>query len=158
MRSRREEIGTTSWCGCGMILKYPGSRYGVVSECYAAILTIDQQILQTIDESLFANLDVGIGSISWNLVFLACYPDVQVELYNEIISETRNHGWEYYVQQGNTLLEACICESLRLRPIAGMYAFLSHTLSLLTYRRSIRCISKRTNQSYCRRLLHTCWN
>jgi cytochrome P450 len=77
--------------------------------------------LQTIDESLYANLDVGIGSVSWNLVFLACYPDIQEQLFREIQEETASQGWNTYVQRSDTLLEACICESLRLRPIAGKY-------------------------------------
>jgi cytochrome P450 len=68
---------------------------------------------------MYANLDVGIGSVSWNLVFLACYPEIQAELYREIQKETSSQGWEKYVQRSDTLLEACICESLRLRPIAG---------------------------------------
>ncbi|PSN62340.1 cytochrome P450 [Corynespora cassiicola Philippines] len=76
------------------------------------------QVLQTIDESLYANLDVGIGSVSWNLVFLACYPDVQARLYQEICQET-SEGWEKYIQRSDTFLEACICESIRLRPIAA---------------------------------------
>ncbi|KAH5452474.1 hypothetical protein HBI30_108890 [Parastagonospora nodorum] len=78
-----------------------------------------EQVLQTVDESLYANLDVGIGSVSWNLVFLACYPEVQEELVREIQDETARQGWEAYVQRSDTLLEACICESLRLRPIAA---------------------------------------
>ncbi|KAJ4382544.1 hypothetical protein N0V86_001764 [Didymella sp. IMI 355093] len=78
-----------------------------------------EQVLHTIDESMYANLDVGIGSVSWNLVFLACYPEIQDELCREIQKETSSQGWEKYVQRSDTLLEACICESLRLRPIAG---------------------------------------
>lgn len=77
------------------------------------------QVLQTIDESLYANLDVGIGSVSWNLVFLACYPEIQQQLFHEIQEETASQGWERYVQRSDTFLEACICESLRLRPIAA---------------------------------------
>jgi cytochrome P450 len=85
------------------------------------LLTI-AQVLQTIDESLFANLDVGIGSVSWNLVFLACYPEIQEQLFREIQEETTSQGWEKYVNRSDTLLEACICESLRLRPIAGKHS------------------------------------
>jgi cytochrome P450 len=88
------------------------------------------QVLQTVDESLYANLDVGIGSVSWNLVFLACYPEVQEELVREIQDETARQGWEAYVQRSDTLLEACICESLRLRPIAGeRFALMCHSPS-----------------------------
>ncbi|KAH8706939.1 cytochrome P450 [Phaeosphaeriaceae sp. PMI808] len=78
-----------------------------------------EQVLQTIDESLYANLDVGIGSVSWNLVFLACYPNIQEQLYAEIRGKVSDEGWERYLQRSDTLLEACICESIRLRPIAA---------------------------------------
>ncbi|KAF2992956.1 hypothetical protein E8E13_000392 [Curvularia kusanoi] len=77
------------------------------------------QVLHTIDESLYANLDVGIGSVSWNLTFLACDQEIQQQLFREIQEETARQGWKAYVQRSDTLLEACICESLRLRPIAA---------------------------------------
>ncbi|KAJ5900180.1 uncharacterized protein N7473_004250 [Penicillium subrubescens] len=43
------------------------------------------KILDTIDEILFANLDVTIGSLSWVLVFLATYTNVQTDLRREIV-------------------------------------------------------------------------
>lgn len=95
------------------------SRYARGFLTNEGILIDFAQILQTIDESLYANLDVGIGSVSWNLVFLACYPEIQEQLFLEIQEMTTSQGWEKYVQRSDTLLEACICESLRLRPIAG---------------------------------------
>ena len=43
-----------------------------------------EQLYQTIDEALFANLDVTIGGVSWNLVFMAAYSDAQERLRSEV--------------------------------------------------------------------------
>lgn len=80
------------------------------------------QIDQTIDEILFANLDVTMGGLSWNLVFLAANPDSQSELRDEIYTKrvTRQASeWDQYLLSGSTLLAASVQESSRLRPLAA---------------------------------------
>lgn len=76
------------------------------------------QLSQTIDESLFANLDVTIGGISWNPVFLAAYPTHQQRLRDEIRS-LAPEDVDAYLQSSSTFLSACISESSRLKPLAA---------------------------------------
>ncbi|CAG8976232.1 hypothetical protein HYALB_00011997 [Hymenoscyphus albidus] len=88
------------------------------------------QALQTIDEMLFANLDVTMGGISWNLVFLAENGAAQDKLKAEIDSLQNVHrgtfrsvpeDWipDAYNISSKTFLHACILESARLRPLAA---------------------------------------
>ena len=77
-----------------------------------------EQLLQTIDEALFANLDVTIGGLSWNLVFLAANPVCQERLRTEVLSQT-SETMDEYVQSSTTYLAACILESSRLKPLAA---------------------------------------
>lgn len=82
----------------------------------------EQAILQTLDEALFANLDVTLGGISWNLVYLAAYPTVQQRLRGEIAEEQKQGGraaLERYIQRSSSYLTACIAEASRLRPLAA---------------------------------------
>ena len=76
-----------------------------------------EQLLQTLDEMLFANLDVTIGGISWNLLFLAANPDAQARLRRELV-EARS-GREQYLLSPSTFLASCISESSRLKPLAA---------------------------------------
>lgn len=79
----------------------------------------EDQLLQTLDESLYANLDVTTGGLSWNLVFLAAHPDVQDRLRSEAqaaLDEGRLHA---YAQSESTYLAACVLESSRLKPLAA---------------------------------------
>jgi cytochrome P450 len=78
-----------------------------------------EELLQTCDEMLFANLDVTIGALSWNLVFLATHQDTQDEIRREILANTSNYEDQAkYLQDNATLLSASILESSRLRPLA----------------------------------------
>ncbi|KAL2869635.1 cytochrome P450 monooxygenase gliC [Aspergillus lucknowensis] len=76
---------------------------------------------QTLDEMLFANLDVTLGGLSWNPVFLAANPDVQEELYENITTAQEAEGlvMPRYLQDSSTYLAACIRESSRLKPLAA---------------------------------------
>lgn len=74
---------------------------------------------QTLDEMLFANLDVTMGSLSWNPVFLAAHPDVQDELYESITRAEEGIKMAGYLQSSSTYLAACILESARLKPLAA---------------------------------------
>ena len=85
----------------------------------------EEQILQTLDEILFANLDVTMGGLSWNLVFLAANSRVQQKLLDEILKGTGPGtgedpaGTNSYLLSSSTFLSACILESARLRPLAA---------------------------------------
>lgn len=83
-----------------------------------------QQLYQTIDEMLYANLDVTLGGISWNLVFLAANNDVQARLRAEAsqwhiqVLADSSAASQYYLDS-SSYLAACIYESSRLRPLAA---------------------------------------
>ncbi|TVY93797.1 Cytochrome P450 monooxygenase, partial [Lachnellula willkommii] len=82
-----------------------------------------QGMLQTLDEILFANLDVTMGGISWIFMFLGAYPELQTELRQEVISHTSSESGkeseERYYLSKSTLLAASILESSRLKPLAA---------------------------------------
>lgn len=80
-------------------------------------------VLHTLDEMLFGNLDVTIGGISWNLLFLAANRDIQSQLRDEVgrartISDA-GKNWVKYLTSSDTLLSASILESARLKPLAA---------------------------------------
>lgn len=83
-----------------------------------------EQLLQTLDEILFANIDVTMGGLSWTLVFLAAHPAVQNVLRSEVrerASDTATRR-NYLISSWTTtptLLGACILEAARLRPLAA---------------------------------------
>lgn len=83
-----------------------------------------EQLLQTLDEMLFANTDVTMGGLSWTLVFLAAHPDVKKALRYEVLQQsTSAAARNAYLLSSWTampnLLGACILESARLRPLAA---------------------------------------
>jgi len=80
-----------------------------------------EHMMQTLDEMLFANLDVTIGGLSWNIVLLAMNPSIQDELRREITSSKLNGkapDKNTYLLGSNTLLAASMLESARLKPLA----------------------------------------
>jgi gliotoxin/aspirochlorine/mycotoxins biosynthesis cytochrome P450 monooxygenase len=77
-----------------------------------------EQILQTLDEMLF--LDVTMGGLSWNLLFLASNPEVQNEIRRSLPEPAgHNAAWEEYITSPSTLLAASVLESARLKPLAA---------------------------------------
>ena len=80
----------------------------------------EQQLFQTLDEMLFANLDVTMGGLSWNLVFLAANPTAQNRLRQEISEHRGENSWKSanYLLKSSSYLNACILESSRLKPPA----------------------------------------
>ncbi|KAI1643799.1 putative cytochrome P450 oxidoreductase GliC-like protein [Daldinia loculata] len=83
-----------------------------------------EELLQTLDEMMFANIDVTMGGMSWTLVFLATHPTVQKALRSEILAHssdpaTRNAYLLSSWTTTPTLLGASILESARLRPLAA---------------------------------------
>jgi cytochrome P450 len=81
----------------------------------------EEHLLQTLDEMLYANLDVTLGGMSWNLVFLAAVPKAQARLRSEISTERQGLAdlFQNYLLNSATYLAACISESSRLRPLAA---------------------------------------
>lgn len=77
-----------------------------------------EQLYQTLDEALFANLDVTTGAISWNPVFLAAHPDCQERLRAEVLSTTPAH-FHKFLLSSSSYLAMCISESSRLKPLAA---------------------------------------
>ncbi|KAM0713936.1 hypothetical protein Q7P37_010899 [Cladosporium fusiforme] len=99
-----------------------GDTKDPIVEMYAAVhagTLSEEQLLQTLDESLYANLDVTTGGLSWNLVFLAERSDVQTRLRNEIEEAYRAGTLRAYVLSRETYLAACVLESSRLKPLAA---------------------------------------
>ncbi|KAI0970898.1 cytochrome P450 [Xylaria arbuscula] len=76
----------------------------------------EREMLHTLDEMLFANLDVTIGAVSWNVVFLAADRAVRERLLAEVESSDARDS---YLLSSSTLLAACVNESARLRPLAA---------------------------------------
>ncbi|KAI0456042.1 cytochrome p450 monooxygenase GliC [Xylaria acuta] len=125
-RDRARAAGGGGATSPPLLAMYHAVESGVVSE---------EAILQTLDEALFANLDVTLGGISWNLVFLAAYPDKQEELRREVFEQRKGASYQEsaagmeceakeasdrgYVLSSSTYLAACVFESSRLRPLAA---------------------------------------
>lgn len=83
------------------------------------------QILQTLDEVLFANLDVTTGAISWLIVNMAGNHEAQSRLHTEMSSalgpggSADSEAFQNYVNWSGTFLAACVAESSRVRPVAA---------------------------------------
>lgn len=79
-----------------------------------------EALLQTLDEMLFANLDVTIGALAWTFVFIAAYPRVQTRLLSEIknASVDPDTNKAYLMSQSN-YLHHILLEGSRLRPVAA---------------------------------------
>ncbi|KAB8220162.1 cytochrome P450 [Aspergillus novoparasiticus] len=95
--------------------KHPSA---MVVQMYDAVhkgVLTEEQVAQTMDETLYANLDVTTGGLSWNLVFLAANPACQARLHEEISALTPAEE-EGYISRNGTYLAACVLESSRLRP------------------------------------------
>jgi hypothetical protein len=108
-------------------LKWPGMSHVPVIAMYRSVedgKVTREQLLQTLDEILFANIDVTMGGLSWALVFLAAHPDVQQALRSEIHERSSDEAARntYLLTSWTTtptLLGACILEAARLRPLAA---------------------------------------
>ena len=91
----------------------------------------EEELLQTLDEILWANLDVTMGGLSWTLVYLAANQSAQSKLRDEILSmrsqyskDNDEHAQvitfsEYLSSKPSPYLSSCISEAARLRPFAA---------------------------------------
>lgn len=79
-----------------------------------------EALLQTLDEMLFANLDVSIGALAWSFVFIAAYPHVQARLLSELKSTLLDpKSTETYLMSQSNYLHHILLEGGRLRPVAA---------------------------------------
>lgn len=78
------------------------------------------EVLQTLAESLFANLDVTTHVITSCVILLADNAEVTAELRKEFAQHEGNVN--EYLGKRNTLLHYCLLESLRLQPVLS-YSF-----------------------------------
>ncbi|KAI0153253.1 cytochrome P450 [Xylariaceae sp. FL1272] len=79
-----------------------------------------ENVLQTVDEMLFGNLDVTVGALSWIPILLAAVPTFTAELHEEMTTkESSNADWAAYLSRSDSLLAYAILEAARLRPIAA---------------------------------------
>lgn len=93
----------------------------VIVQIYEAVnhgTIFHEQLLQSIDEALFRNLDVTIGGLSRNLVFLAANLACQESLRTQVLSQ-KPQTQDAYVQSSTTFLAACVLESSRLKLLAA---------------------------------------
>ncbi|MCJ1401070.1 hypothetical protein MMC11_004282 [Xylographa trunciseda] len=120
----------TTWASFNDAAYKRSSRLGgeaAIAHFYSAIESGRvgrDQVLQTLDEMLFANLDVTIGGISWNLLFIAADKESQSTLRHEIVqkraaSKDVRDNWKQYLLSPSTYLAASILESSRLKPLAA---------------------------------------
>ncbi|KAF7562114.1 hypothetical protein G7046_g2023 [Stylonectria norvegica] len=96
-----------------------------IKEIHAAVLEgimSEKEFLQTVDEILFANLDVMSSIIAFLLINLSMKKEAQDELRQEILdqrsSDPEGVSLQAYAQRTDTLLEYTCMESIRLCPAA----------------------------------------
>ncbi|KAF2669309.1 cytochrome P450 [Microthyrium microscopicum] len=78
------------------------------------------EFLHTIDEILFANIDVTAGVLAFLMINLAINSETQTELREEILSRALDgkESIDRYFKQSDTLLDYTCTESVRLAPAA----------------------------------------
>ncbi|KAI9880684.1 MAG: hypothetical protein M1830_001317 [Pleopsidium flavum] len=110
-RERAVTLGTNA----PIIQMFESAESGAISH---------EQLYHTLDEMLYANLDVTIGGISWNLVFLAAHKETQTRLRREVkekkdAAKKQGASLDQYLLSSSSFLGACISESARLKPLAA---------------------------------------
>ncbi|OKL56662.1 hypothetical protein UA08_08295 [Talaromyces atroroseus] len=83
-------------------------------EAMEAGIISKKEMIQTLSEMLFANLDVSTHVLSWLVIFLAKHTDIQRELRQEIKTNTKS--LMELCGKKDSLLHRCFLESIRLRP------------------------------------------
>lgn len=76
------------------------------------------ELLKTLDEMLFANLDVASHVLIWMVIHVAENPRIQKELREEA-ADGRQRSLKQYFPQKTTLLGQSFLESMRLRPFTA---------------------------------------
>lgn len=77
------------------------------------------QCLQTLDEVLYANLDVTTNAMAWSFLLLAQHGDIQERLREEIKKHKvlTKADWHSYINRSDTLLAYSVLEASRLHPV-----------------------------------------
>lgn len=82
--------------------------------------------IQTIDEILFANIEVTSTIMAWALVEMGKNPNEQEKLRDEIFeankiskvhAEEKGTDMEQYIRSSGTFLQYCVLETLRMHPL-----------------------------------------
>ena len=98
-------------------------QHAPILDMYAAIesgIASREGLLQTLDEMLFANLDVSIGALAWAFVFIAAYPHVQERLLAELnAAAAETDTRDAYLMSQSNYLHHILLEAGRLRPVAA---------------------------------------
>ncbi|KAH7361347.1 cytochrome P450 [Pyrenochaeta sp. MPI-SDFR-AT-0127] len=101
--------------------KAPKKESGAIAALWEAVqqkkLTM-RELLQTLDESMFANLDVTTHAVAWNILRLAQHTDIQQRVFLEMQTYiTKPETYEDYLRREDSLLAACVLEASRLHPV-----------------------------------------
>jgi cytochrome P450 len=79
-----------------------------------------EALLQTMDEMLFANLDVSIGALAWSFAFIAANPRVQTRLLSDVkTAQVDVNARDEYLMSQSNYLHHTLLEAGRLRPVAA---------------------------------------
>ncbi|KGO38979.1 Cytochrome P450, E-class, group I [Penicillium expansum] len=73
-----------------------------------------KEMIQTMSEILFANLDVSTNVLSWLIIFIAADASIQRQLRKEIRANASLR--DNFCNSKDSLLHLCLLESIRLRP------------------------------------------
>jgi cytochrome P450 len=89
-------------------------------ECASQDLFTHREVLHTLTEVLFANLDVTSHALSWLIVLLAENPGIQTQIRNENRSVVHDSSLlSAHVLRKDTLLGMAFLETLRLKPFTA---------------------------------------
>ncbi|KAL6301175.1 cytochrome P450 [Sparassis latifolia] len=94
----------------------------VAARMYTSVvdgLISEDEFHQTLDEILFANIDVTSVAQAWLLVDLGLYPEIQEEVRAEVLAvdESNPKALETYLSSTTNLLHLVHSESARLHPV-----------------------------------------
>ncbi|KAF2877961.1 cytochrome P450 [Massariosphaeria phaeospora] len=109
---------TERWCSFNIKMSQ-ARRSSPIAGIFEGILgdkDATKQILQTLDEMLFANLDVSAHILNALVVFLAESEDAR----NRVLQEMQSMSdVEEYCSRRDTFLHNCLLETMRLSPISA---------------------------------------
>ncbi|KAJ5409554.1 Cytochrome P450 E-class group I [Penicillium crustosum] len=91
-----------------------------VVEAWRAVdesVVTQKEMIQTMSEMLFANLDVSTNVLSWLIIFIAEEASIQQELRQEIRANASLV--DSVCKSKDSLLHLCLLESIRLRPFTA---------------------------------------
>ncbi|KAI0946412.1 hypothetical protein AcW1_009882 [Taiwanofungus camphoratus] len=78
----------------------------------------EKELLNTVDESLFANVDVSASTVAWSILLTCTHHEHQARLRAEIRENAADV--DGYVRRTDTYLHHTLLETLRVRPVAAL--------------------------------------